>query len=130
MFLFSLVLFTSVLWSSAHGSSSNLLAWIAFVYAVPALLQLAGHFLVYWETDDRGLLERRFWKTTQIPWKEVTRVSPWYGRPASETLVVDFTRTPEVTPYTGRDRLIATPGDRESFIREVRRFAPQAVFDV
>jgi hypothetical protein len=83
---------------------------------------------IYWDVDDDGLRERRLWKTKEVAWRNVRHVGAWNpSQPASDYLAIDFAR-PAPTP--GRSRIIAHPEDRTAFIAALRRFAPQAVFDV
>ena len=110
-----------------HGWNSLM----ASVWAVGPLWRVLRHYFVYWELEPACLREVRYWVKRDIPWQEVTHVG---GFPAtwasSDFLQVDFFHSPEVTPYTGRDRLVFQPGDRDGFIAALRRFAPQATFDV
>jgi len=87
-----------------------------------AALQLAlGRFFLYWEMDSAGLRERRYWNTTDVAWVEVKHVGSFPSNsPASDTLVVDYVR----------GRIVAKPEDRLGFISTLRRYAPQATFDV
>jgi len=71
------------------------------------------------------------WSKEEVQWAEVTRVGGIRpNQPYSDALVVHFVRTRETTPYTGRDRIVAIPEDRNQFIAALRRFAPHATFDV
>lgn len=83
---------------------------------------------IYWDVDPEGLRERRLLSTRSIPWQEVVHVGSWRpNQPASDYLEIDYARP---APISDRGTVIANPEDRSGFISALRRFAPQANFDV
>jgi hypothetical protein len=110
------------------GHKSPYRGLIAAYWVLWAFVQAVSRFFVYWVLDSSGLRERRFWNTREIPWNEVTRVGSLNPKqPASGLLEVDFARP---APMSDRGHILAHPQDREHFIRALRRFAPQADFEV
>jgi hypothetical protein len=85
-------------------------------------LQVAlSRYFIYWEIDSAGLRERRYWIVKEVAWVEVTHVGSFpRNSPTSDTLEVDYIR----------GRIVAKPEDRREFISALRRFAPQANFEV
>lgn len=122
-----LALFMTVLWSSAHGHRSTNLSILAASWIFLAALRVSNHLFVYWDLDSTGIRERRFWGIKQIPWSEVTLVQGLNGSPSSNFLEVWSSRP---SPISASDRVLAYPGNREEFIAALRRFAPQANFEV
>jgi hypothetical protein len=115
--------------STAYGVEA------VFIVLVCGLGLLSQRFL-YWEMDAAGLRQRSFktriWfgKSIEIPWERVTRVGlADYKRPASSAFEIDFTR---FGPFNldPRSHLLALPTDRFRFVETMRKFAPQARFDV
>lgn len=83
---------------------------------------------VYWDVESAGLCEHRFWKTKAVPWEEITQVSGFFtGKHPSLTITVDYSRS---APMSDRGHILADPEDRDQFIAALRRYAPNASFDV
>jgi hypothetical protein len=99
----------------------------AALCASPRLLQVLARFFTYWDLDSTGLHERRLWYRKEIAWEEVTHVGGFNGRPSASMLEVDYFRA---APMSDRSRILANPDDRRGFIQELRKFAPQADFNV
>ena len=100
----------------------------AAIYIWWALLRVLSQIFNYWELDADCLRQRNFLGVKEIPWQEVTRVGSFPPKhPASSMLQVDYARP---APMSDRGYVLANPEDREQFIRTLRRFAPQATFDV
>ena len=108
------------------------LAWFAGgLWILAALIAVLRFQFVYWELSPKCFRERRFGRVNEVSWNEVTRVASIPpNRPSSKSFVVEFCHNREVTPYTGRDRIMAYPADRDGFVSELRRFAPHAEFEV
>jgi hypothetical protein len=121
--------FLSLLVGRNHSNSwSNKLACALILLGV--LFSVFRFQFVYWELSPQCFREHRFGTIREIPWHEVTQVvSIPPNKALSKSLVVEFCHNGEVTPFTGRDRILATPGDRDGFVAELRRFAPQADFE-
>ena len=113
-----------VLWFS--GLRSGTLGWLVICYALMALQRVLMQIFVYWDVDDDGLRERCLRNTREVAWREVQHVGGW-PKPWSDSLAIDFARP---APLSDRGSIIANPEDREEFISTLRRFAPQAAFDV
>jgi hypothetical protein len=112
--------------------SIDLLAWFAGgLFILAALIGALRFQFIYWELSPECLQEHRFGRVREVSWNEVTRVASIPpSKPSSKSFVVEFCHNREVTPYTGRDHIMANPGDRDGFVTELRRFAPQADFEV
>jgi hypothetical protein len=118
--------FVVVLWIS--GLRSRALGGLAIGCVLLASERVLVQRFIYWDVDDDGLRERRLWKKKEVAWRNVRHVGAWNPKqPASDYLAIDFTRS---APAPGRSRIIANPEDRAAFIAALRRFAPQAAFDV
>lgn len=95
---------------------------------VLAVLRILSQIFIYWEINSDGLRVRRFWDEKTIPWQEVTRVGAWNPKHASsDVLAIDYFRS---APMSDQGSVIANPEDRQQFLANLRRYAPQAVFDV
>jgi hypothetical protein len=116
-------LLIAVLW--LDGLRTGAISFLVVYFPLMAFLQVVFHFLVYWELDAGHLRERRLWNTKEVAWKEVTRVGLWAQN--SKYLVVNHDR---LAPMSDRGSIVANPEDRERFVRALRRFAPQAEFEV
>lgn len=114
---------STLLLARAH---SNRLLWS--VWPILALQFIFGKVFIYWEVDASGLHERRFWRRKEIAWDEITHVGSWIpSQPGSDYVAVDYGRP---APMSDRGSVIANPADRAEFIAALRRFAPQADFEV
>jgi hypothetical protein len=124
MLCFLIVLKISELKSRHHNAALSplLLMWIVFGFG-RVLIQI----FVYWDVDSTGLRERRLWSKRAIPWQEVIRVSGWMDRPSSYALAIDYARP---APLSDSGTVVAAPEDRQQFLSDLHRFAPQATFDV
>jgi hypothetical protein len=98
------------------------LSFAAFLI-LSVLLTILSHFLTYWELDPACLRERKLWKTKEIAWKDVTRIGR-FGF-SSDIVKISYGRVPEVCEY-----ILANPCDRDRFIAALRRFVPEANFEV
>jgi hypothetical protein len=93
-----------------------------------ALFQILSRLLVYWELDESSLRVQSFRTTREIALAEVTHVGGLVpGKPSSACLRVDYARP---APMSEQGYILATPKDRVRFIAALRRFAPQATFEV
>jgi hypothetical protein len=114
------------------GHSVGGMAWFAGGLCIlVALIEVLRYQFVYWELSPACFREHRFGKVSEVSWNEVTRIASIPpNRPLSKSFVVEFCHNREITPYTGRDHIMARPGDRDGFVAELRRFAPRADFEV
>jgi hypothetical protein len=92
-----------------------------------ALQQIFFHLFIYWEIDSNSLRVHRFWTTKEIAWADITHVGGANGRPSAAFLDVYYARS---APMSDRGHFLANPEDRRGFIEELRKFAPQAEFEV
>jgi hypothetical protein len=77
--------------------------------------------------DSSGLRQHRLWHKKEISWEDVTHVGGFNGRPMAAMLEVDYARAAQMSD---RGRILPNPDDRQGFIKELRKFAPQADFEV
>jgi hypothetical protein len=118
--------FVLVLWSS--GLRTGGFGGFSVLIVLLAIQRVLLHAFVYWDVLSDGLRERRLWNTREVAWREVQHVGGWRpSQPSSDSLAIDFARP---APLSDRGSIIANPEDREEFIAALRRFAPQAAFDV
>jgi hypothetical protein len=124
MLCFLIVLKISELKSGHHNAALSplVLMWIVF-----GLGRVLSQIFIYWDVDSTGVRERRLWSERTIPWQEVTRVSGWMDRPSSDALVLHYARP---APLSDSGTVVAAPDDRQQFLSDLHRFAPQATFDV
>jgi hypothetical protein len=91
-----------------------------------AAQQILNRTFTYWDVDDTGLKERRLWNIRTVPWAEIT-----YVRAASnanpDCLAIDFARS---APVSDRGTITANPIEMTQFIDILRKFAPQASFEI
>ena len=100
---------------------------IALLWAASAIVWMSVPAFTYWDLEGAGLREHRpFWKTKTIPWSEVTYIGPWESA-SSKRIAIEYERK---APFPDRGRIIATPARRQAFIAALRRFAPQAEFEI
>ncbi len=93
-----------------------------------AMQRVLLHAFTYWDVLSDCLRERRLWNTREVAWREVQHVGGWRpSQPSSDSLAIDFARP---APLSDRGSIIAHPEDRSAFIAALRKFAPQAAFDV
>jgi hypothetical protein len=109
------------------GHKSTQHPYLAVLYMLLASQVVLNHFLTYWEMDSSSLRVRYFWTTREIAWAEVTHVGGANGRPSSGFLDVYYARP---APMSERGHFLANPNDRRAFVEELRKFAPQAEFEV
>src|ERR1700684_3713151 len=96
-----------------------------------ALIEVLRFQFVYWELSPECFREYRFGRVNVGHWQEVTRVASIPpNRSSSKSFVVEFCQNREVTPYTGRDHIMASPGDRDGFVAGLWRLAAQADSEV
>jgi hypothetical protein len=105
---------------SLHGFS-------AAIFALLPLQQILLNRTHYWELDAASLRVNLLWNTKEIGWDEIKRVGGSGGRAAANTLEVEYARA---APLSERGRVLANPQDRQQFIDALKRFAPQATFEV
>jgi hypothetical protein len=101
---------------------------LAAVFCVLALQRILNHSFTYWDVDAKGVRERRFWREKSVAWQEVDRVSAWNRRqPWSDFLAIHYARS---SPSHDSGSIVANPKDREGFLADLRKHAPQALFEV
>ncbi len=123
----ALALLVLVLWFSS-GYHNETLGILATTLPILAAIEILKEVFIYWELDADGLCERRFWTEKKIPWQEVIRVSAWNSeQPSSDFLAIDYARS---APMSDRGSVIANPEDRQRFLADLYRYAPQAAFEV
>jgi hypothetical protein len=110
-----------------NHSGSGIHGVTAALCATPGLLQVLTRLSTYWDLDSSGLHRHRLWHKREIAWEDVTHVGGFNGRPSASMLEVDYARA---APMSDRGRILANPDDRRGFIGELRKFAPQAEFEV
>ena len=108
----------------------RMVAVVAVVFLISALLQAISRRWFYWDIDSTGLHQRHLWSKKEIgvAWDKVIivrnfipglrwdgTVSVYYERPMSRN---------------GFSYIVATPERRKEFIATIRRFAPQAKFEI
>jgi len=119
-------MYMAFLLSAKHPGSIQIFTAVVWVFL--GSIEALSRFLTYWDLGSFGLHERRLWNTREVPWQEVTHVGAWNPeRPSSDFLAIDYARP---APISDRGSVIANPEDRQQFIDALRRFAPQASFDV
>lgn len=102
-------------------------AWngiIGLLFALTSVIWSCQWIFIYWDFDASGVRERRLWRTTTVPWNEVTYIGPW----ASATLkciAIEY----EKAPLSRSKRMVAAPIRRKAFIAAIRQFAPHAKFE-
>jgi hypothetical protein len=89
-----------------------------------AVIAVVTNRTTWWTTSPKGLRHRILWQRQLIPWAEITRVSNnsfWGG------FTVHYRM-----PASGRSsrKLTATPADREGFLTDLKRHAPDAEFEI
>ena len=96
---------------------------IGLILVLSIFLFVLSHALNYWQLDKGGLLERKFWKTKEIAWEDVTRV----GRLgfSDKFVKISYGRTPEDCSY-----ILADPSNLNGFINALCQFVPQVKFDI
>lgn len=122
------VLFVLVLMLSPGQHNGNQRFFVVLPTLVLTVLRILSQIFIYWDINSDGLHVRRFWDEKTIPWQEVTHVgaqSPKHV--SSDVLAIDYFRS---APMSDRGSVIANPEDRQQFLSTLRRYAPQAVFDV
>jgi hypothetical protein len=87
------------------------------------LLNTLSAFFTYWEMDAFCFRQRRLWKVKEIAWRDVTRV----GRVgfSNRSVMINYGRVPEDCGY-----ILVTPGKRSELIDALRKYVPQAEFDI
>lgn len=124
----SLALFGIVLRFGPGHRSGHPQTFVLVVYIMCAAIYVIPQLLVYWDLSPEFLHERRLWSERNIAWEEVTRVSAWGQDPlSSSTLAIDYYRP---APMSDRGTIVANPIDRQQFLAEIRRHAPQATIEV
>jgi hypothetical protein len=112
---------------SPRGSPHSAWGFTAAVWVWWAFLRILSYLFTYWELDSSSLRQHSYWSTKEVAWEEVTHVGGLNGRPSSAVLEVDYARP---APMSDRGHILASPEDRQQFIAALRRFAPQAAFEV
>ena len=121
----SMWLFFAVYGHNRSGHGIN--RYTAAIWALLALQQVLNYLFTYWEMDSSSFRLRYFWTTKEVAWEEVKRVHGANDQPSSSRLEVDYSRP---APMSDRGQVLANPDDRRGFIKELRRFASQAEFEV
>jgi hypothetical protein len=117
---------TVMLWLG--GRHTETIGLFTITWAVLASQKVLNQVLIYWDFDSTGIHERRLWHERTVAWQEVNRVSAWNPKqPWSEFLAIHYART---SPMSDIGSIIANPRDRERFLSDLHRYAPQALFDV
>jgi hypothetical protein len=120
----SLACFELILcFTSRHPGST----WgLACGWTLMAILSALKHVFIYWELDNGCLRQHKFWKVTEIPLQRVTRVDCYTFGFASSSVKVTYSSASSAE----RDFILASPAVRGEFVDALRRFAPQAAFDL
>jgi hypothetical protein len=93
------------------------------VLILSVLLDILSTIFTYWELDTDCLRQRKLWKVKEIARQDVTRIRRvgFSGR----SVMICYGRIPEDCEY-----ILANPINRYGFIAALRRFIPEAEFDV
>jgi hypothetical protein len=122
----SIACFVLVLWFS--GLHSRKIDFLAVIFVILASLRVLNQILIYWDLNSDSLREHRLWNKKEVAWVEVTHVGSWHPKqPSSDYLAIDYFSS---APLSHQGRIVACPEDRAGFLAALRKFAPQAVFDV
>ena len=105
------------------------LGFLAYCLCIVAWSQFGSYFFGYWELDSISFRARSpwTWSLKEVPWEEVTHVRSLPSGPYSGGFLVEHTRP---APMLDSGHILANPRDREQFIAALRRYAPQATFEV
>lgn len=110
------------------GHHNEVMRFFVVSWTILAALKILSQIFIYWDVNSACLREQRPWNEKKIPWEEVTRVSAWNPKqPSSDVLAIDYVRP---APMSDRGSIIVNPEDRQQFLANLRRSAPQATFDV
>jgi len=105
----------------------NGLGFAGAAFLIDPVLRLATWAWVYWDIEPSYLRAQRFWKSTEIPWTEITRVGPAFpNRRSSNVLAIYFGRS---GPAAKPGKVVIDPEDESGFLAELQKYAPQAVFE-
>lgn len=117
--------FVYLVFQLAHPN--NLEKPIFEAISVFTLLALVAVFLairsVYWDFTPECLVVRRLWTKREVAYSEVRRVG-WLGS-MSGTFSISIGHLIE-----NYDRLYIEPGDQAGFVAALRKYAPQADFEL
>jgi hypothetical protein len=95
----------------------------ASVLILSILLDILNTIFSYWELDTDCLRQRKLWKVKEIARQDVTRIRR-FGF-SSRSVMICYGHVPEDYGF-----ILADPINRNGFIAALRRFVPQAEFDV
>jgi hypothetical protein len=109
------------------GKSRSTLGISAAVWIAWAALRIFTYVFTYWEADITGLCRHGFFATRHIAWDDIEHVGGFNGRASAAMWTVDDSRE---APVSDRGQIMANPADRLEFIAALRKFAPQADFEV
>jgi hypothetical protein len=115
-------------YNSLFRSRPSIVGGAVICMFLMVLLQILSRLFVYWDLDEVSLRVQSFWTKKEIAWAEVTHVGGLVpDKPSSAYLRVDYARP---APMSEQGHILANPEDRVKFIATLRRFAPQATFEV
>ena len=121
----------AVIWSTEWLFRGRSEPWssefVALLTLSVLLLYVTTYRFRYWEFRPEGLREHNFWKTRDVAWDELRHVQGRNAVPSAEYVELYAYRPP---PMSESFRLIANPGKRDQFLAALRKFAPQAEYDV
>lgn len=98
------------------------------IFCALTLQRVSHQIFIYWELDDAGFRERRFFNLRSIAWKDVTHVGYFEVRKRRPSSIAILYARKELLADSGC--VVALPEDREQFIAALRRFATQAKFEL
>lgn len=120
--------FAAFLFFSGPRRTSQTLHYYALMMIVFAATRVLLHLLIFWGITSAGFRERRLWSTRTILWQEITAIAPWpENHPNRDYVAIEFARP---APLSIRGTLIASPGDRDSFLSALRHYACNARFEI
>lgn len=110
--------------SPRHSEYAFRAIFQAVLCLVMALFSFFMHTSIYWQLDDEGICMHKLWWTSQkTRWRDVTRiVSAWSSY---YDLKIEYDR---LGLGSSLGHIFANPADRDLFLAELRRYAPQAEF--
>jgi hypothetical protein len=123
-----LACFTVMLWLGGRHTETSHTETIGLFSITWAVLAFQKVLNQVQDFDSTSIHERRLWHERTVAWQEVNRVSAWNPKqPWSKFLAIHYART---SPMSDSGSIIANPRDRERFLSDLHRYAPQALFDV
>lgn len=107
----------------------NAIGFAGAMLLVDPLLRFAGWAWVYWDVEPQGLRARRFWKETEVPWSEITRVGPAFPNLKSSSVLAAYYGHPGSAMPPGKLVIDPEPEHEPELLAELQKYAPQAVFE-